>query len=217
MSMKAFKIIFFTILFYLTSSVSWSADFQKGLAAYNKGEFVVAFNEFTLLAKQEHPSAIHYIGMMYRNGRGVKQNIETAIKWFTKGSELGNRESSYNMAIAYDQGMGNIIKNEKIAFKYYKLAAERGYADAQYNVGLRQVLGVGVEKNLMSAYLWLEICAFSDTFQISNDIKISSLSLSSRDKVESILKLLSQNMSASEIKIAKYNARKCFANNFKGC
>ena len=52
--MKNLLITFFTILFCLTSSIGWSAYFQKGLVAYNNGEFVVAFNEFSFFVKLLH-------------------------------------------------------------------------------------------------------------------------------------------------------------------
>ena len=45
-------ITFFTVLFCLTSSVGWSADFDKGLAAAQKGDFATALLEWTPLAEQ---------------------------------------------------------------------------------------------------------------------------------------------------------------------
>ena len=44
---KSLLIILSTILFCLTSSIGWSAYFQKVLVAYNNGEFVFAFNEYS--------------------------------------------------------------------------------------------------------------------------------------------------------------------------
>ena len=80
--MKKSLITFFTILFCLTSSVGWSADFDKGLAAYKQGDFATALSEWKPLAEQGNASAQSNIGAMYENGKGVIQNYKIAVKWY---------------------------------------------------------------------------------------------------------------------------------------
>jgi len=67
-------ITFFTVLFCLTSSIGWSADFQKGLAAAQKGDFVTALREWEPLAEQGDADAQFNLGIMYANGQGVIQD-----------------------------------------------------------------------------------------------------------------------------------------------
>ena len=45
-------ITFLTILFCITSSVSWSKDFQKGITAYKNGDFKTALLELEPLASK---------------------------------------------------------------------------------------------------------------------------------------------------------------------
>jgi hypothetical protein len=54
-----------------SAGVSWSQDFQKGLAAAHSGDFATALREFTPLAEQGDASAQYYLGLMYDNGQGV--------------------------------------------------------------------------------------------------------------------------------------------------
>ena len=62
-------ITFFTVLFCLTSSVGWSADFDKGLATAQKGDFTTALREWTTLTEQGDADVRYNLGVMYQNGK----------------------------------------------------------------------------------------------------------------------------------------------------
>ena len=57
-------------------------DFQKGLVAYQAGDFATALQEWTPLAKAGGSSAQFNLGFMYRNGQGVPQDYTEAVKWY---------------------------------------------------------------------------------------------------------------------------------------
>ena len=59
------------VVLILSASVVQSADFQKGLDSYNKGDFKIAYNEWNQLAEQGDPRAQYNLGFMYTNGEGV--------------------------------------------------------------------------------------------------------------------------------------------------
>ena len=61
--------------------MSWRADFQKGVAAYNNGDFATALREWTPLAEQGDADAQYNLGLMYAKGRGVPQNNIYAHMW----------------------------------------------------------------------------------------------------------------------------------------
>ncbi len=88
--MKKLILTFLTILFCLTSNVTWSADFQKGLAAAKRGDFATALRDWTPLAKQGDADAQIFLGGMYAKGRGVPQDYKAAIKWYTFAAEQGD-------------------------------------------------------------------------------------------------------------------------------
>jgi TPR repeat protein len=74
----------------VSSGVCWSADFQKGLDAAERGDYETALKEWMPLAKQGDTYAQAIPGQMYRNGQGVPQDYQTAVKWHTLAAEQGN-------------------------------------------------------------------------------------------------------------------------------
>ena len=66
-----------------SSGVCWSADFQKGADAYQRGDYATALKELTPLAKQGNIEVQTSLGFMYFEGKGVPQDYKAAVKWYT--------------------------------------------------------------------------------------------------------------------------------------
>ena len=73
--------------------MSASADFQKGLTAYESGDYATALREWTPLAKQGNADAQYNLGGMYDNGQGVPQDYKTAVKWWKLAAEQGDADA----------------------------------------------------------------------------------------------------------------------------
>ena len=56
----------------------------------------------------------------------------------------------------YNLGKG-VTQDYKTAIKWYRLAAEQGFAMAQNNLGLMYALGQDVPQNYVFAHMWLNI------------------------------------------------------------
>ena len=69
------------------------ADFDDGVAAYERGDYATALKEFRPLAEQGHVVAQFNLGVMYEFGEGVPKNNAEAIKWFRKAAEQGDRDA----------------------------------------------------------------------------------------------------------------------------
>ena len=78
---------------------SWSADFQKGFAAAQSGDFVTALREFTPLAKKGNAIAQYALGNMYRWGQGVSQDYKTSVKWLRLAAEQGDARAQSNLYV----------------------------------------------------------------------------------------------------------------------
>jgi TPR repeat protein len=74
--------------------VSWSADFDKGDAAYKSGDYASALRELKPLAEQGHAGAQNTLGVMYNMGRGVPRNDKTAVMWYQLAPEQGHAKAS---------------------------------------------------------------------------------------------------------------------------
>ena len=77
----AFAIILFTSA--LISGASLAADFQKGWEAYENGDYATALKEWRPLAEQGSAQAQFHLGIMYNRGRGVPQDFEQAVYWWS--------------------------------------------------------------------------------------------------------------------------------------
>ena len=73
----------------------WSADYQKGLGAYNRGEYATTLGEWKPLAKQGNAGAQFRLGDMYHQGEGVPQNHKTAVKWYRLAVEQGEADAQH--------------------------------------------------------------------------------------------------------------------------
>jgi len=61
-----------------------------------------------------------------------KKEMELVIQ----SAKAGNGKAQFALANVYFYGKGNVEMNELEAVKWYKLSAENGYAEAQYQMGL---------------------------------------------------------------------------------
>ena len=128
--------------------------------------------------------AMCFIGKMYDLGEGVNQDHHEANKWYRKGAEKGDPYAMRNLAYNYSIGNGfsksfsdavywyeKAIDNgvdayedladlydsngyKTKAFKYYKLAAEKGSIHASFMMGFACYDGEGVEQSYSNALYW---------------------------------------------------------------
>ena len=141
-----------------SAGMSWSADFQKGLTAYESGDYATALREWKPLAEQGNASAQYNLGVMYDNGQGVSEDDEEAVKWYTLAAEQGNPQSQGNLGVMYEHGQG-VPKDDKEAVKWYRLAAEQGHASAQYLLGMMYDDGDGVPEDDKEAMKWYRLAS----------------------------------------------------------
>jgi len=136
---------------------SWGADFDKGLAAAQSGDFATALREFRPLAQQGYAEAQYQLGVMYYNRKGGPL-YKTVLKWYTLAAEQGYARAQNNLGVMYYNGEG-VSQDYKIALKWYTLAAEQGDDFAQYNLGLMYANGYGVPLDNKTAVKWYTLAA----------------------------------------------------------
>jgi formylglycine-generating enzyme len=65
---------------------SW-AGFEKGLGAYNKGDYVTDLKEWQPLAEQANAVSQRWLEIMYSEGAGVEKNSRESAQRYAKGPE----------------------------------------------------------------------------------------------------------------------------------
>jgi TPR repeat protein len=176
-----------------------SGDFQKGIAAYESGDYATALREWKPLAEQGNADAQVHLGGMYTLGKGVPKDYKTAVKWYSLAAEQGHSNAQYNLGWMYRQGRG-VPQNDKTAVKWYRLAAEQGHADAQSNLGAMYALKQGVVQDNIYAHMWGHLGA-SNGNETGGKV---------RDFVE-------KKMTPADISTAQKLARECVRKKYKGC
>jgi len=91
--MKGFLI--FPVLLIFLFGIPAFADYQKGLDAYESGDYATALKEWKPLADQGHVVAQYNLGIGYANGKGVIQDYKGALKWFKLAAKQGHAEAQY--------------------------------------------------------------------------------------------------------------------------
>jgi TPR repeat protein len=198
--MKRIATLCLTLAVLLGSAgVSWSADFQKGIDAYQRGDYAAALIELTPLAEQGNAGAQYVLGVMYDLGQGVPEDDQTAVKWWTLAAEQGQADAQYALGDMYRNGDG-VPQDDQAAVKWWTLAAEQGKAVAQFFLGLMYFLGDGVPEDNVYAHMWANIAAANGNEDGGR----------LRDDVAKI-------MTPADITAAQTLARECIAKNYKGC
>jgi TPR repeat protein len=129
-------VLFFGLSLLLSGAgVSYSADFQKGLEAYNKDDFATAFREWSELAEQGNADAQYNLGVMYRKGEGVPQDYKEAVNWYRKSADQGYASAQYFLGSMYATGRG-VLQDNIYAHMWFNIAASNGDADGAKRRGI---------------------------------------------------------------------------------
>jgi Caspase domain/Sel1 repeat len=125
--------------------------YERGMAAYTRGDYLVAMREWLPLAQQGYAAAQTNLGVMYANGLGVARDKAQAVGWYRKAAEQGHVGAQFELAEWYSQ-------DPRIT-RWWRKAAEQGYAPAQDVLGMRYAEGFGVTQDGAEAMRWLRKAA----------------------------------------------------------
>ena len=98
---------------------------DRGIEAFNRRDYDEALTIFTQASAAGHVKAQRYIGVMYLNGYGVRQNAGRAAAEFKKAADKGDITAQYWLAYCYEHGLG-ISKSISEAVDWYQESARRG-------------------------------------------------------------------------------------------
>jgi TPR repeat protein len=159
-----------SLLPLVLAAVAWSADLQKGLAAYDVGDYETSLAECQPLADAGDPAAQFCVGRLYANGFGVPMDDAVALHWYGAAAAQGHAEAQFNLAVFTENGWG-VAMDSLEAAKWYRLAADQGFLQAQTTLAKNFQYGRGVDRDMVEAYKWYAIAEQSgdDTAQVGLD------------------------------------------------
>ena len=132
------------------------AGIDEGLAAYERGDYATALQEWVLLANQGDAETQYFLGHMYAEGQGVPRQNGKAAVWFRQAAEQGNGYGQFALGYLYDKGIG-VAQDDAEAARWYRKSAEQGITVAQNNLGIMYEHGRGVPQDYVRAYVWYDL------------------------------------------------------------
>ena len=105
------------------------------------------------LAKKGSAEAQYRLGNIYKDGEGVPQNFDTALKWFWLSADQQYVYAQISLGRMYKLGKGVPIDGG-IALILFRLAAEKGNADAQSLLGSLYQFGPNIKQDLVRSLMW---------------------------------------------------------------
>lgn len=167
------KYISLIILFFLSFSYADTAEFQNLKTSAKEGSYLSQYMLGVAYHSQEdYKQAIHWykkaikstrktiksqallaLSQLYKQGLGVKKNINKSIRLLKKAAEHNNVYANFLLGYYYHYGI-NISQNHKLALKHYEFSAKKNHADSQFYLGfLHNKLG-GILQDYEKAIYW---------------------------------------------------------------
>lgn len=134
------------------------ARFQRGVKAYDKGDYASAFKDWLPLAQQNDLAAMRNVALLLRKGLGTERDPVRALFFYERAAEAGFVPAQLNAAFMYLEGDG-IPRDYKKASFWLHLSAVAGEPIAQYNLGVMFEKGLGVSRDLPRAMGWYALAA----------------------------------------------------------
>jgi hypothetical protein len=124
-----------------------AAGYDEGAAAFIRGDYEEAWQEWLVLGERGHQSAQYNLGVLYSIGLGVEQDDVQASKWFRRAADRGLPAAQMRLGSAYMEGKG-VTEDLKEAYFWFTLAATHFSLGEQHEqaVAARESTGAGLTR-----------------------------------------------------------------------
>jgi len=99
----------------------FGGQFEDAKAAYERGDYEMAYRLVKPLADQGEAEAQFSLGVLYYEGKGVPQDYVEAVNWCRKAAEQGHWKAQYQLAESYYKGEG-VHRDYVLAYFWVSLA-----------------------------------------------------------------------------------------------
>ena len=135
------------------------AGYDDGLKSFKNGDYAAALRELRPLAEEGNADAEAKLGNMYMQGKGVKQDFTTAMRWLKQAAADGDvAVAECDIGRLYYNGAG-VERDYARSARWFQRAADQGYAEAQIGLGTLSEYGLGVPKDYVRAYMLFQLAS----------------------------------------------------------
>ena len=113
----------------VAGALLWRYLPDEAIDALDRGDYATAVPLLTEDARNGDVAAQYTLGVLYLNGRGVKQDREAAFKLIRMAAEHGHVKAAGLLGVLYAQGFA-VKADDAEAAKWLRVAAEKGVESA---------------------------------------------------------------------------------------
>jgi len=117
-----------TILSLWLTASAW-AEFDEGMAAYQRGDFATSLGQWQPLANQGDAGAQYSLGRLYAKGEGVPHDYVEAATWYRLAADQGHGAAQFDLADLYKYGKG-VPQGFVQAYMWWSVAAAIQFEEA---------------------------------------------------------------------------------------
>ena len=111
-----------------------TAQYQLGMIYNSEKKYLKSKKYFELSANQDNTDALMKLGIIYRDGLGVKKDAYKTYQYFEKASKLGNAYAFFYLSVFCRDGFGT-QKNLNRSRRYLKLSVRYDVQESFTNLG----------------------------------------------------------------------------------
>ena len=154
------------------------------------------------------------VGACVSSGSEEKEIDATTIKEWINLASKGDPDSQVALGILYFEGIV-VPKDDKLALKWYKRAAEQGFYPA--TLSLFEFYSTGTQKDIIRAYMWQQINKIQmEKILVENESPSTDYTANRiRASLIDTQKTLEREMSQAQIEAAQKLAREWLAKHKK--
>ena len=129
------------------------AQAKLGAIYYHEQMYADALRWLDLATDQGDPWGTVLLGLMYEEGKGVRQNHDTAVVLYMTAAKDGNVVGQFLLGLAYRKGAG-VEQDLDLAVSMISKLAQQGMKPAQTELADMYYEGDGVPQDHLKAYEW---------------------------------------------------------------
>ncbi|WP_459820217.1 tetratricopeptide repeat protein [Campylobacter concisus] len=114
------------VLLVVLFSIGFSKDLiELGKEAYDKGDYQKAAQLFQKACDSGEALGCSILGILYKDGQGVKQDYQKAAQLYQKVCDSGEAFGCFSLGVLYQNGLG-VKQNFSTAKQYYGKVCDLG-------------------------------------------------------------------------------------------
>jgi localization factor PodJL len=106
----------------------------------------------------QDPAAEYEMGLRYAEGRGMRQDLQEAMRWFERAAQADFAPAQFRLAGLNEKGEGT-KKDIEAARRLYLSAANKGHAKAMHNLAVIYAEGADGRPDYKAAAQWFRKAA----------------------------------------------------------